>query len=161
MRSLLVMSLVAMISSCAKAPEAADNRVTLRRTGGTTFQIVPGEGQLPYCLAYTVSRTGLTRQLTMSKSNQSFACEPNAPIGKRTFRVPQSEGPVKVHVLFTSQPINAASVSQDLLDAKDRQTPSAMNLRLPGKASLNTIDFVPEEDVVPEIGVMLGQDAGT
>lgn len=161
MRALVLVSLVVVVTGCEKSTPPSANRVTLRRTGGTTFQLLPSEGQLPYCLAYTVSRSGLTRQLTMSKSNQSFTCEANAAIGKRTFRVPQNEGPVKVHVLFTSQPINAASVSQDLLDAKDRQALSVMNLRLPGKALLETIDFVPEEDVDPEVGEMLGQDAGT
>ena len=159
MRALPLVALLA-VSGCSKpAPPAP--RATLLRTGGTTFQLIPGEGQFPWCLAYTVSRSGLTRQLTMSAKNQSFPCEAGVPIGKRTFRIPRNEGPVKIFVFFSTQPVNAAALSQDILDSKDRQALSVMNMRLPGQAALETLEFTPEDDVEAEEGSVLGVDAGT
>jgi hypothetical protein len=137
-------------------------RAEARRTGGTTFELVPAPGQHPYCLAFTVSRSGLTRQLTMSSKNLSFECPAGRPVGQHAFKVPLGEGPVRVYVLFTSQPVNAASVSQQLLDAPDRQAVSVMHLRLPGAATLEALDFAPDEDVAPEVGGLVGPgDGGT
>lgn len=135
-------------------------RVTLERTGGTTFRLVPGEGQLPYCLAYTVNMTGLTRQLTMSKLNESFECKAGQPIGKHPFRVPFDEGSVKVHVIFTSQPVNAGSVSEQIMEADNRQALKVMNMRLPGNAAIETLDFLPEEDTPPTMGGVVEPDGG-
>ena len=64
--------------------------------------------------------------------------------GKKTFRTPLNEGPVKVYVFFGSQPLNSASVSQQILDARDRQALSLMDMRLPGSVSLEVLDFEPE-----------------
>ncbi|MFO0594357.1 MAG: hypothetical protein U0228_03610 [Myxococcaceae bacterium] len=149
------------LSGCDKKDDAPSKRAALNRTGGSTFEIIPSAGQYPHCLAYTVSRSGLTRQLTMSRSNMSFECAPGRPLGGHSYRVPTNEGPVRVFVFFTSQPVNAASVSQQLLDAPDRQALSVMNMRLPGNASLEVLDFTPEEDVAPEVGALVGVDAGT
>lgn len=160
MRPSLLAALCLSVVACEKPAPAAARRATLTRVGGTTFQLVPGEGQLPWCLAYTVSKAGLTRQLTMSRSNQSFECPAGKPVGGRSFKVPLAEGAVKVFVFFTSQPVNAASVSQQILDASDRQALSVMNMRLPGKASLDVLEFVPEEDVAPEVGALVQPDAG-
>lgn len=159
MRFVLSLALVTLVSACSK-PAAPAKRVALNRTNGTTFELVPSEGQGQYCLAYTVSTSGLVRQLTMSKTNMSFECPAGRNIGRHPFRVPLNEGPVKVYVLFTSQPVNAGSVSQQIIDADNRQALSAMNLRLPGSASLETLDFVPTEDVVAEVGGVIGGDAG-
>jgi hypothetical protein len=160
MRSLLLAVLCIGAMACEKPAPAAQKRATLSRTGGTTFQLIPGEGQLPYCLAYTVSKAGVIRQLTMSAENESFSCPGATAVGKRAFKVPLEEGPVKVFLLFTSQPVNAASVSQQLLDAPDRQNLSVMNMRLPGKATLDLLEFTPEQDVAPELGGIVREDAG-
>lgn len=159
MRLLLSLALLALVGACSK-PATPAKRVTLNRHTGTTFDLVPSEGQGQYCLAYTVSMSGLVRQLTMSKSNMSFECAPNKPIGNRTFKVPLNEGPVKVYVLFTSQAVNAGSVSQQILEADNRQALSAMNLRLPGSASLEALDFEPQEEVAAEVGGVVGGDGG-
>lgn len=152
-----------LCSACSTpAPTPVAPRASLSRTGGTTFELLPAAGQHPFCLAYTVSKSGLTRQLTMSPSNQSFECPAGKPVGQHAYRVPLNEGPVRVYVLFTSQAVNAASVSQQLLDATDRQRLSVMSLRLPGAATLEALDFSPIEDVAPEVGGVIGAgDGGT
>lgn len=162
MRSLLIAGLLVAAVACEKpsSPPAA-RRASLARTGGTTFEILPAEGQHGYCLAYTVSRSGLTRQLTMSRSNQSYECAAGRPIGGHAYKMPLNEGPVRVYVFFTSQAVNAASVSQQILDATDRQALTLMNMRLPGQASLEVLDFTPEQDIAAEVGALVEPDGGT
>lgn len=163
MRPLLVVASLSLSLAvgCEKPAAAPTKRAVLNRTGGTTFEIIPSPGQHEHCLAYTVSRSGLTRQLTMSRGNQSFDCAAGRPVGGHAYRVPLNEGPVRVYVFFTSQKVNAAAVSQELLDAPDRQALSAMNMRLPGNVALEALDFSPEEDVAPELGQVVGEDAGS
>ena len=82
MRTFLIVGLCLASVACEKpgvTPSA--RRASISRTGGTTFEIVPSEGQYPFCIAYTVSRSGLTRQLTMSRSNQSYECAAGRPVG--------------------------------------------------------------------------------
>ena len=161
MRSLLVVGLLMATAACEKPSSATSNkRASIARTGGTTFEIIPAEGQYGYCLAYTVSRSGLTRQLTMSRSNQSYECAAGRPIGGHPYKMPLNEGPVRVFVFFTSQPVNAASVSQQILDATDRQALTLMNMRLPGQAHLEVLEFTPEEDIAPQVGTLVVPDAG-
>ena len=161
MRSFLIAGLILGAVACEKPPAAAPaKRAAISRTGGTTFEIVPTEGQYPHCLAYTVSRSGLTRQLTMSRSNQSYECAAGRPVGGHAYKVPLNEGPVRVYVFFSSQAVNAASVSQQLIDAPDRQALSIMNMRLPGQAHLEVLDFAPEEDVAPQVGGVVDPDGG-
>lgn len=160
MRSLLIALLLLGAVACEKPAVTPSKRALINRTGGTTFEILPTDGQYGYCLAYTVSRSGLTRQLTMSGSNQSYECASGRPIGGHAYKVPLNEGPVRVFVFFTSQAVNAASVSQQILDASDRQSLSLMNMRLPGQAHLEVLDFSPEQDVAAEVGRLVVPDAG-
>jgi hypothetical protein len=160
MRSAIVVVAVLGVACTPQGAPHGPERARLRRTGGTTFELVPAEGQLERCLAYTVNAGGLTRQLTMSRRNESFGCPPNRPVGGHGFRVPLGEGPVKVVVLFTSTPVSAASVSQQLLEQANRQAFTAMDLRLPGAAALEFLDFAPEADVAPTEGQTVGHDAG-
>jgi len=157
-RGLVLSALVA--AGCTAPPTAPLHRVELRRTGGTTFELVPAAGQHPYCLAYTVTKSGLTRQLTMSAKNQSFECPASQPVGRHGYKVPLEDGPVKVLVLFTSQVVNAGSVSQQLVEASNRQALSGLSLRLPGAATLETVDFTPEQDQAAEVGGVVGADGG-
>jgi hypothetical protein len=149
------------MASCAREGEALKGRADVRRTGGTTFELVPGSGQLPYCLAFTHAQKGVTRQLTMSSTDLSFDCPAGKAVGGRAFKVPLDEGPVKLHVLFSSERINAASVAEQLLEQKDLASISVMDLRLPGRAALETLEFVPEADVAPAEGQVVRRDAGT
>lgn len=161
MRGGVLLLVLAVSAGCPKPGPDESARVTLHRTGGSTFELEPGAGQPPYCLVYTVASNGLLRQLTMSAKNVSFACPAGQPIGKRQYRVPLSDGPVKVLVLFTSQEVHAGSVSQQLVEATDRLNPSVLNLRLPGNAVLATVPFEPSEDVPVAVGNIIGgSDAG-
>lgn len=161
MRSRLIVGLLVATAACEKSSTATPSkRASIARTGGTTFEIIPAEGQHGYCLAYTVSRSGLTRQLTMSRSNQSYECAAGRPIGGHPYKMPLNEGPVRVFVFFTSQAVNAASVSQQILDASDRQALTLMNMRLPGQAHLEVLEFTPEEDIAPTVGRLVELDAG-
>lgn len=146
--------------SCTQSGDATKTRADVRRTGGTTFELVPAGGQLPYCLAFTHSKKGITRQLTMSSQNLAFECPAGKPVGGRAFKVPVEEGPVKLHVLFTSDRIDATGVAEQLLDQSDLKTVSVMDLRLPGRATLETLDFTPEADLAPAEGQVLARDAG-
>lgn len=160
MRASLILLLLG--AACAQTkPAEPPRRAVLNRTGGTTFELVPSDGQHPYCLVYTVSKSGLTRLLTMSRRNESFECPPGQAIGAHAYRVPLDEGPVKVYLLFTSQPVSAASVSQQLLEQRDRQRLSVMDMRLPGAAAMEVLEFVPEEDVAATLGEALEPPAAS
>jgi hypothetical protein len=160
MRRALVLSFLVGSGCTPSAPVPGPHKVALRRTGGTTFELVPAEGQLEHCLAYTVNARGLFRQLTMSRRNESYHCPARAAVGGHAYRVPLAEGPVKVLVLFTSGAVNAASVSQQLLELANPRSFKAMDLRLPGQAALELLDFSPEEDVAATEGGELQLDGG-
>jgi hypothetical protein len=160
MNRLLLLTTLALSMACPDSKPAMITRAALNRTGGTTFEIVPTAEQFPYCLAYTVAQNGLTRQLTMSTKNTSFECPGGKPVAGHSFRVPMTDGPVKVIVLFTSQPVKAGSVSLQLLESANRQAINVMDLRLPGNASLEALEFTPEEDVAATVGQTLVHDSG-
>src|SRR3954468_10205468 len=152
------------LASCPSEGDAQAAHSQVLRTGGTTFELIPGKGQLPYCLAFTQSAKGVMRQLTMSSKNLSFDCKPGKPVGGRVFKAPLEEGAVKMYVIFSSEPINAAMVTVQLVDTSDLSQLTAMDLRLPGRVQLETLEFAPEADEPPSVGEVLGGkalDAGT
>jgi len=149
-----------LIVAACPAPAPPVEKVKLNRVGGTTFELVTGDSKLPYCLAFTVAQNGTIRQLTMGKDNLSFHCPTGKAIGGHSFKVPLEEGPVKVHVLQTSQRVSAASVARQILDLSATQSLHPLNLRLPGEASLTTMEFAPEADVAAEVGEVVQLDAG-
>jgi len=142
MRTAFILTLA--LAACTSPTGAPVKRATLRPVSAATFELVPATGQLPFCLAYTVSPKGVIRQLTMSAENASLECPAGQPIGQHVFRVPPSEPSVRVLVLFTSQSVNATSVSSQLIDTPRAASLTAMDLRLPGQAALELIDFTPE-----------------
>jgi hypothetical protein len=160
MRRALVLSLVVGLGCTPAKPAAGPHKAALRRTSGTTFELLPAEGQFEHCLAYTVSGKGLFRQLTMSRANESFHCPAGQRVGGHAYRVPLSEGPVKVIVLFSSDPVNAGSVSQQLLELPNPRAFSALSLRLPGQAAVELLDFAPEEEAAPTEGGPLQPGGG-
>lgn len=155
MRTALLLAQIGLLSACAADAPVQGPRAAIRRVTGSTFELIPSEGQHPYCLIFTLSSNGVIRQLTMSRDNVSFPCPAGKPVGATTYRTPLGEGTVKVEVLFSSQRIQAASVAQQLLDLRDRATVSSMDLRLPGKATLETLSFTPEADEVPTMGSVI------
>ena len=151
----LLLASICLAAACDKEKEAPV-RAELRQVSGNTFELVPAEGQLRYCLVFTRSETGVIRQLTMTHGNRSVACEAHKPIGGIRYRVPLNEGPVKVHVFFSDQPINAGALAQDLYERKGDPSFQPIDLRLPGKVVVQTLDFTPSEGMPAQVGGQIG-----
>jgi hypothetical protein len=144
---------LALLSACARS-SAPTHRVEIRRISGDTIQVIPSEGQMPYCLVLTHSGKGVVRQLTMSKNNVSVKCPAGDPVLGQAYRIPVEEGPVKIHVFFSDQRLEAASVANQL---NEMQKPSfnPIDLRLPGKVVVETTDFIPSESNEPRPGQLV------
>lgn len=151
-------SLLCALSGCTKqAPPPA--RADLRELGGNTFEIIPREDQLPYCLVFTRSEKNVIRQLTMTHENTSLRCRPGLPIGNVRFRVPAAEGPVKVHVFFSDQRLHAESLAEDLQERGEDPSFRPIDLRLPGNVHIQSFDFVPKPEAEKEatVGGRIGE----
>lgn len=139
-------AVLALGAGCSKeAPSQAPARAQIRKVSGSTMEVIPTEGQLPYCLLYTVSQKGIIRQLTMTRENRSIKCRAGKPIANASFRVPVQEGPVKVYIIFSDQRVHAGSVAQQLYELGDRPRLTGMDFRLPGRAFVEMLEFTPEE----------------
>ena len=144
---------LAMLVACGRST-APVHRAELRRISGDTIQIVPSEGQLPYCLVFTHAGKGQVRQLTMSKSNNSVKCPAGEPVLGLTYKIPVDEGPVKVQIFFSDQRLEAASVANQLTDMASPSF-NPIDFRLPGKVVVETIDFTPSAGAEPEPGQLM------
>jgi hypothetical protein len=144
---------LALLFACVRS-SAPTQRVEIRRISGDTIQVIPSEGQMPYCLVLTHSGKGVVRQLTMSKNNVSVKCPAGEPILGQAYKIPVDEGPVKIHVFFSDQRLEAGSVANQL---NEMQSPSfsPIDLRLPGKVLVETIDFIPSESNEPRPGILV------
>lgn len=130
-------------------------RAELRGHGGSTVEVVPAAGQLPYCLLFTLSERGVIRQLTMTRENRSIRCDTGKPIANTRFRIPANEGKVKAYVIFSDERIQAGPVGQQLYELKDKERISALDMRLPGRVFVETLEFMPKEDSTPVTGGMV------
>jgi hypothetical protein len=142
-----------LLAGCTRSTGPA-HRVELRRISGDTVQIVPGQGQMPYCLVFTHSGKGVVRQLTMSRNNVSVKCEPGEPVLGQAYRIPIEEGPVKIHIFFSDQRLEAASVANQLNDMANPSF-SPIDFRLPGNVVVETLDFIPSEANEPAPGILV------
>lgn len=144
---------LALLAGCARSG-VPTQRMELRRISGDTVQFVPTEGQMQYCLVFTHSGKGVVRQLTMSKSNVSVRCPAGEPVLGQAYRIPAEEGPVKIHIFFSDQRLEAASVANQL---NEMAAPSfnPIDFRLPGKVVVETIDFIPSETNEPKPGALV------
>ena len=149
-------AVLALGVGCSKGSEAPPTRAQVRKVSGSTMEVVPTEGQLPYCLLYTVSQKGVIRQLTMTRENRSIKCDANKPIANTSFRIPAQEGPVHVYIIFTNERVQAGSVAQQLFELQGRDRVTGMDFRLPGQASVERLDFTPEEGGTPVTGGVVG-----
>jgi len=147
-------AVLVLVAGCTddKTKSGPPARAQVRKVSGSTMEIVPTEGQLPYCLVYTVSQKGIIRQLTMTRENRSIKCEAGRPIANTSFRVPMEEGPVKVYILFSDQRVQAGSIAQQIMDKQNQDRMTAMDFRLPGQAFLERLEFIPEEGGTPVTG---------
>jgi hypothetical protein len=127
--------------------------VELRKLSGDTVQIIPTDDSLPYCLVFTHSDK-VTRQLTISKTNQSVKCPAGQPVLGQTYRIPADEGPVKIQVFLSDQRLEAVSVANQLTEM-DKASYNPIDLRLPGRVVLQTLDFTPVASVEPTTGAVV------
>ncbi|WP_205525484.1 hypothetical protein [Pyxidicoccus trucidator] len=160
-----VLAVVALCAGCDdKKSSDRPTRAQLRKTGAATVEVVPSEGQLPYCMLYTVSEKGVIRQLTLTRENRSIRCDPNKPIANTSFRIPAQEGKVRMYIFFSDDRIPAGPVAQQLYDLRGQERINAMDLRLPGRVFVETLEFSPEESAPPVTGAVVGShgevDAG-
>jgi len=156
MRALRTVVLLGCLAGCAQKDGAASARAELRHLGGARFQVVPSAEQLPYCLVFTVSDQGVTRQLTMTRENRSIRCEAGKPVFNTSFLVPPEEGPVRAYVLFSDQRLSAGSIAQQLYDNAARGHVTATDFRVPGTLVVETLRFDPKEEAPPVTGGKVG-----
>ncbi|MET0595279.1 MAG: hypothetical protein ABW133_21445 [Polyangiaceae bacterium] len=137
----LAFSIAVLLLGCDNKP-AAVHRVEIRKLPGDLVELVPKEGNPPYCLAYSIAEKGTIRQLTMNDANEAFECPAAEPIGKTTYRIPKKEGKAKIFVIFTDQKISSATLATQI---GDLGTPSfnALDLRVPGKAVSDVVEYEP------------------
>jgi len=166
---ILVGCALAVVLVGCPAPPEAKRKAELRNVGGSTIQVIPAEGQHPYCLVFTISEGKVVRQLTMNRDNKSVKCEAGQPIGNVSFRVPKEEGKVKVLVFFSDRRLNAGSLAQQIYElASEGKQFYPYDLRLEGDVKIETLEFEPSEEVptvageaVGKGGTVAGEDAGT
>lgn len=170
----LALVAVPLAVACTREPREPEHRMELKETGAASFQLIPAEGQHPFCLVYTISENGTIRQLTMGRYNESWRCEAGKAIGSdRTFRVPLDEGKVRVLTVFSDQRLAAGPVSDQLFELVHRRNGNGveklqvMDMRLPGKVTTDWNEFVPQAEgaavvggEIREGGAMV-EDAGT
>jgi hypothetical protein len=151
-RSISILALVGTLAACAPSSDPTA-RVELRKVTGDTVQIVPAAGSLPYCLVFTHSAK-VTRQLTISKSNQSVKCPAGQPVLGQTYRIPAEEGPVKIQVFLSDQRLEAVSVASQLTEM-DQPSFNPIDMRLPGKVVVQSIPFTPVASAEPTTGALV------
>lgn len=155
------LAVVALGAGCSEGPKTPQpKRAELRSLGGTTVEVVPQAGQLPYCLLYTLSEKGVVRQLTMTRENRSIKCDAGKPIANTSFRIPANEGKVRAYIIFSDDRIQAGPVAQQLYELKDHERISAMDMRLPGRVFVETLDYSPQPDSPPVTGGMVDSATG-
>jgi hypothetical protein len=148
-----------LVSACAKpTPQPFQHRLEVHAVTGNTVQFIPAADQLPYCLIFTQSEKGVTRQMTMTQSNQSVTCPKGEPVLGQRFRIPVDEGTVHVRVLFSDQRLQAAEVAEQVVSMSDPAF-DPINLRLPGRVLFDSVDYVPLEEAPPVVGEILRHSA--
>lgn len=135
---------------------ASPARAELKAVSGSTVEIIPKEGQHPYCMLFTVSEKGIIRQLTMTRENRSIKCDAGKRIYNSSFRVPVEEGKIRAYIFFSDQRIQAGSVAQQLYDLRDKQRVTAMDFRLPGSVAVEMLEFSPKAGGEPVTGAVVG-----
>ncbi|MCY1080918.1 hypothetical protein [Archangium lansingense] len=155
MRAVAVVALGAVGCTQEQKPTMTA-RAELKTMGGSTVEIIPKEGQHPYCMLFTVSEKGIIRQLTMTRENRSIKCDTGKRIYNSSFRIPVEEGKVRAYVFFSDQRIQAGSVAQQLNDLREKPRLTAMDFRLPGSVTVEMLEFTPQPGGEPVTGAVVG-----
>jgi hypothetical protein len=132
-----------LLTACSPSRATAPRRAAIQAVGPASIKILPGAGQPPYCLAFTVSEKGVIRQLTMSPANESIPCVAGEPLGGTEYRIPPAEGPVRIHVIFSDRELDATPIAAQVRELGKSPTFSAMDLRAPGQVVLETLEWTP------------------
>lgn len=127
---------------CESRPAPAGHRLELRKLADDLVELVPREGNPPYCLVYSIAERGTIRQLTMNETNDSFECPAGAPVGEEKYRIPKSEGKARIFAVFTDQKLSATTVATQIGDLGTSHF-SPLDLRIPGKAVSDVIEYTP------------------
>jgi hypothetical protein len=152
-----IASLMLVLSACPEK-RPPPRRAELRKLSGTSVRIVPAPGQLPYCLVFTLSTTGVIRQLTMDRENLSVECQAGEPIGGVSYRFPVNEGTVRIYILFSDRRLNASSIAPQIVEKAKEPSLNVTDLRLPGRANAEVLEFSPAAEGEPKVGRLVGRN---
>jgi len=145
---LLVFFGLALLGGCkSDKPQApTSQRVTLVQKGPAQIELLPTEGQPPYCFVFTIAEKGPIRHLTLLEDKLSPDCPAGQPIAGNVFRIPPREGKVKILVIFSDRPLEADSMAAQINDLINQKQPiTAMDLRAPGRVVIDTLEFTPSK----------------
>ncbi len=137
---------MALASGCEGGSPKAPRRAEIRAVGPATIEVVPAPGQLAHCLVFTESESGVIRQLTMPFDDLSIPCEPGKPVGDEKYKIPVSEGKVRVYVIFSDRTLKGSTVASQLHEMwSNKKVLTAMDLRAPGQAAIEILEFTPSK----------------
>jgi hypothetical protein len=136
-------ALLLLAFGCKEQAQAV-HRVELHKVKGELVELVPLPGTAPNCLAFTIAESGVVRQLTMNPENTSLDCAPGRPMGGEAFRIPASEGKVRIYALFSDQKLEAQPIADQIHEFAGKPNLTVLDLRAPGRVTTDMIEFVPE-----------------
>jgi hypothetical protein len=151
-----VLPLTFLLGSCPQT-STPSRHVEIRTLGGNSAQLIPTQGQLPYCLIFTIAANGTIRQLTMSHDDRSISCPADKAIGGVRYRFPISEGRVRILVLFSDRKLDAGSVAAQVMEKGASPTLTATDMRLPGRVTVEVLDLEPIAEAEPSVGTVIGR----
>jgi hypothetical protein len=150
MRSLArTIAFLGLLALCCESKQESPKRVELKKVPGGLVELVPKEGADPYCLVFTISENGVTRQLTMSDEDKSIPCPPGVAIGGTPYRIPRTEGKVRIYVFFSSEKLVAGSVARQINEVGANPSFTVLDLRLPGKVTSEVLEYAPTGGASP------------
>ena len=139
-----VVALGLALAACDKRPAEPASRVRLELVSPGEVRLVPEAGQLPNCLEFTASDTGVVRLLTMNEAGAAAPCPAGQPIGGVTFRIPKEEGHFRILVVFADTAVESRAIASEVRELATHGKPvTGMDLRAPGNVAVGTVDFTP------------------
>ena len=79
----------------------------------------------------------------MTAANESIPCGAGEPVGGTEYRIPPSEGKVRVYVIFSDCKLDATPIGLQVHELGKGVGLTAMDLRAPGQVLLETLEFDP------------------
>jgi hypothetical protein len=135
---------LALGPGCKDAPQAPSHKIEVRKVSGDQIELVPLAGAPPNCLVFTISASGVVRQLTMNAEETSVDCEAGKRIGNDSFRIPSREGKVRIFAVFSDQKLAAPALAEQVNELGGKPGFTGLDLRAPGRVVTDLVEFVPE-----------------